>query len=45
MSESQALIVGGTSGMGKATAQLLLQKGIEVIILGREDKNLEIGKK
>jgi NAD(P)-dependent dehydrogenase (short-subunit alcohol dehydrogenase family) len=45
MSESQALIVGGTSGMGKATAQLLLQKGIEVIILGREDKNLEIVQK
>lgn len=45
MNKSQALIVGGTSGMGKATAQLLLQKGIEVIILGREDKNLEIVQK
>jgi len=37
----QALIIGGTTGMGKATAQILLQKGIEVIIVGRADKNLE----
>ena len=41
MSKNQALIVGGTTGMGKATAQLLLQQGIEVIIVGRADKNLE----
>jgi NAD(P)-dependent dehydrogenase (short-subunit alcohol dehydrogenase family) len=41
MKKSQALIVGGTTGMGKATAQLLLQQGIEVIIVGRADKNLE----
>ena len=39
--KSQALILGGTTGMGKATASLLLQKGIEVIIVGRADKNLE----
>jgi hypothetical protein len=45
MSKSQALIVGGTTGMGKATAQLLLQQGIEVIIIGRTDKNLEIAQK
>jgi NAD(P)-dependent dehydrogenase (short-subunit alcohol dehydrogenase family) len=37
----QALIVGGTTGMGKATAQILLQQGIEVVIVGRADKNLE----
>ena len=30
MSKSQALIVGGTTGMGKATAQLLLKQGITV---------------
>ncbi|MEM6347651.1 MAG: SDR family oxidoreductase, partial [Bacteroidota bacterium] len=36
----QALIVGGTTGMGKATAQLLLQDGIEVIIIGRPDKQI-----
>ena len=45
MSKSQALIVGGTTGMGKATAQLLLQQGIEVIIVGRADKNLEVNQK
>jgi NAD(P)-dependent dehydrogenase (short-subunit alcohol dehydrogenase family) len=40
----QALIVGGTTGMGKAIAQILLQQGIEVIIVGRAGKNLEISK-
>ena len=45
MSKSQALIVGGTTGMGKATAQLLLKQGIEVIIVGRADKNLEVVQK
>lgn len=39
--KSQALILGGTTGMGKATAALLLQQGIEVVIVGRADKNLE----
>lgn len=39
--KSQALILGGTTGMGKATAALLLKKDIEVIIVGRADKNLE----
>jgi NAD(P)-dependent dehydrogenase (short-subunit alcohol dehydrogenase family) len=42
MKKTQALIVGGTTGMGKATAQLLLQQGIEVIIVGRAGKNLDI---
>ena len=45
MSKSQALIVGGTTGMGKATAQLLLKQGIEVIIVGRAYKNLEVVEK
>ena len=44
MKKVQALIVGGTTGMGKATAEILLQKGIEVIIVGRADKNLEATK-
>lgn len=39
--KSQALILGGTTGMGKATAALLLKQGIEVVIVGRADKNLE----
>ena len=38
---TQALIVGGTTGMGFATAKLLLQQGIEVTIVGRADKNLD----
>ncbi|MFD3003888.1 SDR family NAD(P)-dependent oxidoreductase [Pontibacter toksunensis] len=37
----QALIVGGTTGMGRATAELLLKGGIEVIIMGRPGKKLE----
>lgn len=36
----QALIIGGTTGMGKATAERLLKQGIEVVIVGRPDKNL-----
>lgn len=39
--KSQALIVGGTTGMGKSTAELLLKEGNEVIILGRPGGNLE----
>ena len=42
--KAQALIVGGTTGMGKATAELLLKDGIEVMILGRPDKNLDNAK-
>ena len=37
----QALIVGGTTGMGKNTAELLLQDGIEVVIIGRSSRRLE----
>ncbi len=37
---NQALIVGGTTGMGKATAKLLLRDGIEVILIGRNTPNL-----
>lgn len=36
----QALIVGGTSGMGKSTAELLLKDGHEVIIIGRPGKQV-----
>ena len=34
---TQALIIGGTSGMGKATAELLLKDGVEVIIIGKNE--------
>jgi NAD(P)-dependent dehydrogenase (short-subunit alcohol dehydrogenase family) len=45
MKKQQALIIGGTTGMGKATASLLLKRGIEVVILGRPDNNLDIVRK
>lgn len=41
---AQALIIGGTTGMGKATAELLLQDGIDVIIVGRDTPNLASAK-
>lgn len=39
--KDQALIIGGTTGMGRATAELLLKENIEVIIVGRPGKNLQ----
>ena len=39
-----AIIIGGTTGMGKATAELLLKDGMEVIVLGRPNKNLDTTK-
>ncbi|MEO0572138.1 MAG: SDR family oxidoreductase [Bacteroidota bacterium] len=39
--QEQAIVIGGTTGMGKATAELLLKDGIEVIVLGRPNKNLD----
>jgi len=36
----QALIVGGSTGMGKATAELLLAQGVEVAIIAREGASL-----
>ena len=39
--KNQALIIGGTSGMGKATAELLLKEGIEVLVTGRKEENLK----
>lgn len=38
----QALIIGGTTGMGRATAERLLKQGIEVVIVGRPGKNLQL---
>ena len=39
--QPMALIVGGSSGMGLATARQLLQQGIDTLIVGRSDARLE----
>lgn len=40
----QAVIIGGSSGMGKATAALLLKQGVEVVIVGRNEQKLQQAK-
>ncbi len=40
-----ALIVGGSSGMGLATARLLLQRGIDTCIVGNKAEKLETAQK
>jgi short-subunit dehydrogenase len=41
---NQALIIGGTSGMGLATAKKLIDRGISVTITGRDEKKLNEAK-
>ncbi|MBS3926323.1 MAG: SDR family oxidoreductase [Nitrosarchaeum sp.] len=40
-----AIILGGSSGIGKETAKILLQKGIEVILIAKNQIKLEKAKK
>jgi NAD(P)-dependent dehydrogenase (short-subunit alcohol dehydrogenase family) len=40
--KGKALIIGGSSGMGLATAKLLVQHNVEVIIVGRNAEKLEL---
>jgi len=40
--QGKALIIGGSSGMGLATAKLLVKNNIEVIIVGRNAEKLEL---
>ena len=39
--KGKAMIIGGSSGMGLAAAELLAKNGVEVIIVGRNEKKLE----
>ena len=41
----KALIVGGSSGIGKETAKILLQRNVEATIIGKNSKKLEEAKK
>ena len=36
----QALIIGGSTGMGRAAAEILLEQGNEVAIVARQGENL-----
>lgn len=45
MSNSVALVVGGSNGMGRAIAQRLLEQGNTVIILSRRASTLDEAKK
>ena len=40
--KGKALVIGGSSGMGLATAKLLVDNDIEVIIVGRNAEKLEL---
>src|ERR1700759_5005666 len=41
----RALIIGGTSGMGLATAKMLLEGGVRVLVTGRSQAGLESAQK
>ena len=38
---AKVLVTGGSSGIGKATAELLIQEGAEVLITGRDEQKLK----
>ena len=40
-----ALIVGGSSGMGLATARLLVKRGIKTVVVGNKSEKLDVAKR
>jgi len=45
MTQPLALIIGGSSGMGLASARQLLERGIDIVIIGRSAAKLEAAKR
>ena len=41
----KAVVIGGTIGMGLATAKALLEGGAEVLLTGRNEHNLEAARR
>ena len=41
----KVVIIGGTSGMGLATAKMLLDEGARVVVTGRSKEGLESSRK
>ena len=44
LTQASAIIVGGSSGMGLATAELLIKRGIKTIIIGNNESKLDSAK-
>jgi NAD(P)-dependent dehydrogenase (short-subunit alcohol dehydrogenase family) len=41
LTRKKALITGGNSGIGLATARLFIAKGAQIVITGRDQKTLD----
>ena len=45
MTNKFGIVVGGSTGMGRATAEKLVEKGVDVLLIGRSEARLEQAKK
>lgn len=45
MTNEFGIVVGGSTGMGRATAEKLVEKGVDVLLIGRSEARLEQAKK